>query len=222
METNEETNAENGTFTSHDGHDPPPYWFLLLCRTEENSLILSSNDEENKLDAMADTQAVNHHQSRNLNNKGRLFDEIRKLFVPLETSPLHDLLYCNLLSGSPKAVSTHNKQLGTSPIKDSCYGARGKKVTLCSQLQWRKDMLLDSDVDEGPNAAVAFMANLSSTSATNSQVNEVYSNDNPIFDNVDYQLSQEMHQDEHLDSDAETKIDDNTIPYHQYLLDTEA
>ncbi|GJX15110.1 retrovirus-related pol polyprotein from transposon TNT 1-94 [Tanacetum coccineum] len=62
----------------------------------------------------------------------------------------------------------------------------------------------DSDVDEGPNAAVAFMANLSSTSATNNPVNE------------------EMHQKEHLDSDAETEIDDNTIPYHQYLLDTEA
>ncbi|GJW45600.1 uncharacterized mitochondrial protein-like protein, partial [Tanacetum coccineum] len=30
----------------------------------------------------------------------------------------------------------------------------------------------DSDVDESPNAAAAFMANLSSTSATNSQVNE--------------------------------------------------
>ncbi|GJS08460.1 ribonuclease H-like domain-containing protein [Tanacetum coccineum] len=80
----------------------------------------------------------------------------------------------------------------------------------------------DSDVDEGPNAAAVFMANLSSTSATNSQVNEVHSNDNQIFDNVDYQLSQEMHQEEHLDSDAETEIDDNTIPYHQYLLDTEA
>ncbi|GJS08994.1 hypothetical protein Tco_0365790 [Tanacetum coccineum] len=80
----------------------------------------------------------------------------------------------------------------------------------------------DSDVDEGPNAAVAFMANLSSTSATNNAVNEVHSNDNQIFDNVDYQSNQEMHQEEHLDSDAETEIDDNTIPYHQYLLDTEA
>ncbi|GKG61658.1 hypothetical protein Tco_0621367, partial [Tanacetum coccineum] len=30
----------------------------------------------------------------------------------------------------------------------------------------------DSDVDEGPNAAIAFMANLSSTSATNNPVNE--------------------------------------------------
>ncbi|GJY33012.1 retrovirus-related pol polyprotein from transposon TNT 1-94 [Tanacetum coccineum] len=53
----------------------------------------------------------------------------------------------------------------------------------------------DSDVDEGPNAAVAFM---------------------PTYHPL------EMHQEEHLDSDAETEIDDNTIPYHQYLLDTEA
>ncbi|GJS01400.1 retrovirus-related pol polyprotein from transposon TNT 1-94 [Tanacetum coccineum] len=53
-------------------------------------------------------------------------------------------------------------------------------------------------------------------------INEVHSNDNQIFDNVDYQLSQEMHQKEHLDSDAETEIDDNTISYHQYLLDTKA
>ncbi|GJZ04178.1 hypothetical protein Tco_0537453 [Tanacetum coccineum] len=50
----------------------------------------------------------------------------------------------------------------------------------------------------------------------------LHSTNNQIFDNVDYQLSQEMHQEEHLDSDAETEIDDNTIPYHQYLLDTEA
>ncbi|GKA77720.1 hypothetical protein Tco_0784257 [Tanacetum coccineum] len=72
----------------------------------------------------------------------------------------------------------------------------------------------------GNTGAKSKKPTLSSTSAANSQVNEVHSNDNPNFDNVDYQLSQEMHQDEHLDSDAETEIDDNTIPYHQYLLDT--
>ncbi|GJR89527.1 retrovirus-related pol polyprotein from transposon TNT 1-94 [Tanacetum coccineum] len=71
-------------------------------------------------------------------------------------------------------------------------------------------------------AVAAFMANLSSTSATNNSVNEVHSNDNQIFDNVDYQSNQEMHQEEHLDSDAETEIDENTIPYHQYLLDNVA
>ncbi|GJR20390.1 hypothetical protein Tco_0968917 [Tanacetum coccineum] len=73
-------------------------------------------------------------------------------------------------------------------------------------------MLMTPNVDEGPNAVVAFMANLSSTSATNNPVNEVHSNDNQIFDNVDYQLSQEMHQEEHLDSDMRTEMMDNTIP----------
>ncbi|GJS04967.1 hypothetical protein Tco_0321475 [Tanacetum coccineum] len=95
-------------------------------------------------------------------------------------------------------------------------------LTTTNMFQANHEDAYDSDVDEGPNAAVAFMANLSSTSATNNPVNEVHSNDNQIFDNVDYQLSQDMHQEEHLDSDAETEIDDNTIPYHQYLLDTEA
>ncbi|GJT82812.1 uncharacterized mitochondrial protein-like protein [Tanacetum coccineum] len=94
-------------------------------------------------------------------------------------------------------------------------------LTTTNMFQANHEDAYDSDVDEGPNAAVAFMANLSSTSATNNPVNEVHSNDNQIFDNEDYQI-QEMHQEEHLDSDAETEIDDNTIPYHQYLLDTEA
>ncbi|GJS71295.1 retrovirus-related pol polyprotein from transposon TNT 1-94, partial [Tanacetum coccineum] len=78
-------------------------------------------------------------------------------------------------------------------------------LTTTNMFQANHEDAYDSDVDEGPNAAIAFMANLSSTSAANSQVNEVHSNDNPNFDNVDYQLSQEMHQDEHLDSDAETE-----------------
>ncbi|GJU19885.1 hypothetical protein Tco_1153227 [Tanacetum coccineum] len=72
-------------------------------------------------------------------------------------------------------------------------------LTTTNMFQANHEDAYDSDVDEGPNAAVAFMANLSSTSATNNSVNE-----------------------KHLDSDAETEIDDNTIPYHQYLLDIEA
>nr|GEW14064.1 hypothetical protein [Tanacetum cinerariifolium] len=81
----------------------------------------------------------------------------------------------------------------------------------------------DSDVDEGPHIAVAFMANLSSTNGTNgattSYVNEVHTNDNQIFNNMNHLLAHEMHQEEHLDSDVELDIDDNTISYHQYQLD---
>ncbi|GJW96568.1 hypothetical protein Tco_0742881 [Tanacetum coccineum] len=45
-------------------------------------------------------------------------------------------------------------------------------LTTTNMFQANHKDAYDSDVDEGPNAAVAFMANLSSTSATNSQVNE--------------------------------------------------
>ncbi|GKF61726.1 hypothetical protein Tco_0181780 [Tanacetum coccineum] len=79
--------------------------------------------------------------------------------------------------------------------------------------------------NEGPNAAAAFMANLSSTSGTNGattdQVNKVHTDANQIFDNVNHLLTHEMHQEEHLDSDVESDTDDNTIPYHQYQLDSE-
>ncbi|GKF71932.1 hypothetical protein Tco_0208046, partial [Tanacetum coccineum] len=46
--------------------------------------------------------------------------------------------------------------------------------------------------------------------ATNEETNAAGTDTRPpmlVEDNVDYQLSQEMHQEEHLDSDAETEID---------------
>ncbi|GKC22905.1 hypothetical protein Tco_1025055, partial [Tanacetum coccineum] len=54
----------------------------------------------------------------------------------------------------------------------------------------------DSDVDEAPHAAAAFMANLMQT---------------------------EIHRGEQLDSDVDLVIEDhnNTIPYHQYQLNNE-
>ncbi|GJU42557.1 hypothetical protein Tco_1195514 [Tanacetum coccineum] len=68
-----------------------------------------------------------------------------------------------------------------------------------------------ADVEyEGPHAAATFMANLSSTSGTNgattSQVNEVHTDANQIFDNVNHLLTHEMHQEEHLDSGLLSQI----------------
>ncbi|GKF31459.1 retrovirus-related pol polyprotein from transposon TNT 1-94 [Tanacetum coccineum] len=48
-------------------------------------------------------------------------------------------------------------------------------LTTTNVFQANHEDAYDSDVDEGPNATVAFMANLSSTSATNNPVNEVHS-----------------------------------------------
>ncbi|GJW74674.1 hypothetical protein Tco_0134044 [Tanacetum coccineum] len=86
----------------------------------------------------------------------------------------------------------------------------------------------DSDVDEAPHAAAAFMANLMQTSPSTGQGtsndtdfhSEVQTYDNHFFDNMHLQVSQEIHGREQLDSDVDSVTDDhdNTIPYHQYQL----
>nr|GEW08907.1 hypothetical protein [Tanacetum cinerariifolium] len=98
-------------------------------------------------------------------------------------------------------------------------------ITTINNFEVSHEDVYNSDVDEGPHATAAFMANLSSTSGTNgattSHVNEVHTDNNQIFVNVNHLLAHEMHQEEHLDSDVESDIDENTIPYHQYQLDSE-
>ncbi|GJT35271.1 hypothetical protein Tco_0925690 [Tanacetum coccineum] len=98
-------------------------------------------------------------------------------------------------------------------------------ITTTNMFEVSHEDAYDSDVDEGPHAAAAFIANLSSISGTNgattSHVNEVHTDANQIFNNVNHLLTHEMHQEEHLDSDVESDIDDNTILYHQYQLDSE-
>ncbi|GKA38934.1 hypothetical protein Tco_0731485 [Tanacetum coccineum] len=148
-------------------------------------------------------------------------------------------LIANLFKWFPKVVSANNNKLWTSSNSGLSSGGEdpgnvGNKSARRQESQTQAlsttnyvsrpihEDAYDSDVDESPNAAAAFMANLSSTSATNSQVNEVHSNDNEIFDNVNDQMSQEMQQEEHSDFDAENEIDENTISYDQYLLDKEA
>ncbi|GJS14815.1 retrovirus-related pol polyprotein from transposon TNT 1-94 [Tanacetum coccineum] len=94
---------------------------------------------------------------------------------------------------------------GARGKKVICYNCRGEghvarqckepKRKMDSQYFKDKALLMKHKGKEMPNVLLPFMANLSSTSATNNPVNE---------------------------TPAETEIDDNTIPYHQYLLDTEA
>ncbi|GJW79622.1 TRAF-type zinc finger domain-containing protein 1-like protein [Tanacetum coccineum] len=149
---------------------------------------------------------------------------------------------CTELNSARKAPGNVGNT-GVRGKKVICYNCRGeghvarqcKEQKRKMDSQYFKDKALLMEAKEKGDVldaeAEAFLADVECTApydqpqaltTTNIQVNEVHSNDNPIFDNVDYQLNQEMHQEEHLDSDAETEIDDNTIPYHQYLLDTEA
>nr|GEX09280.1 hypothetical protein [Tanacetum cinerariifolium] len=86
----------------------------------------------------------------------------------------------------------------------------------------------DSDVDEAPHAAAAFMDNLTGTSTGEGTSNaidfqsEVHTHNNYFFENVNHQVTQAMHQEEQLDSDVDSDIDDynNIIPYHQYQSNT--
>ncbi|GJV22038.1 hypothetical protein Tco_1371058, partial [Tanacetum coccineum] len=87
----------------------------------------------------------------------------------------------------------------------------------------------DYDVDEAPYAVAAFMSNLTSTSTGEGTSNdtdfhlEVHTHNNHFFENMNHQVTQAMHQEEQLDSDVDSDIDDydNIIPYHQYQSNTE-
>nr|GEV35817.1 RNA-directed DNA polymerase, eukaryota [Tanacetum cinerariifolium] len=87
----------------------------------------------------------------------------------------------------------------------------------------------NSDVDEGPHVAASFMANQTGPSTREGSNNdtdfyaEIQTYDNHLFDNLNHQVSQEMHRGEQLDFDVDSVIDghDNTIPYHQYQLNNE-
>nr|GEX76065.1 hypothetical protein [Tanacetum cinerariifolium] len=81
----------------------------------------------------------------------------------------------------------------------------------------------DSDMDEGPHASTAFMANLSSTGGINgsssSHINEVQISDDSFFGDVSYPLAQEIQQEEHLNS-VDSVLDHNMITYNEYQNDS--
>nr|GEW39615.1 hypothetical protein [Tanacetum cinerariifolium] len=74
-------------------------------------------------------------------------------------------------------------------------------------------------MSDEPNTAAAFMANLSSSS---SQINEVRTFNDNIFETVSPSWPFEVPQDEHLDSDDDSVQEDYTIPYDQYLATKES
>nr|GEY40524.1 hypothetical protein [Tanacetum cinerariifolium] len=75
-------------------------------------------------------------------------------------------------------------------------------------------MMLDE-----PNVAAAFMVNLSSSS---SQINEVRTFNDNIFETISPSWPSEVPQDEHLDSDDDSVQEDYTISYDEYLATKES
>nr|GEV11536.1 hypothetical protein [Tanacetum cinerariifolium] len=141
-------------------------------------------------------------------------------------------LIANLLSGFQKQFPPTNNQLRSSSNtgthatnngqgvnnkkKVICYNCRGeghvarqcKEPKRLKDSLWHQDkaMLLqakENDVDDEPNAAAAFMENLSSSS---SQINEVRTFNDNIFEIVSPSWPSEVPPDEHLDSDDDSVI----------------
>ncbi|GJR90167.1 hypothetical protein Tco_0214178 [Tanacetum coccineum] len=209
--------------------DPPPTDSAAVPAPREK-LDSEFSEEENKLE-MADTQAeIILSQGRKLFKKeGRSVDDINA-FVILETNQFmttrnmdisttpYVQIYTHLKAYEPHAKKTlRNRQstiivdhwpIGEGHVARQCKEPK-RKMGLSANFKY-KALLMEKLREED----MCRLLKLKHSSLM------VHSNDNQLFDNMDYQI-QEMHQEEHLDSDAETEIDDNTIPYHQYLLDRE-
>nr|GEZ41113.1 hypothetical protein [Tanacetum cinerariifolium] len=97
-------------------------------------------------------------------------------------------------------------------------------LTTTNMFEANHEDAYDSDVDKGPYASAAFMADLSFTGGTNglssSHINEVKISDDSFFSDVSYPLAQEMHQEEHLNSEVDSVLDENMITYDEYQNDS--
>nr|GEV65074.1 hypothetical protein [Tanacetum cinerariifolium] len=93
-------------------------------------------------------------------------------------------------------------------------------LTTTNLFEANQEDAYDSNMDEGPHAFVAFMANLASIGGTNgsssSHINEVQIIDDSFFGDVSYPLVQEMQQKENLNSEVDSVLDDNMITYDEY------
>ncbi|GJR75956.1 hypothetical protein Tco_0088321 [Tanacetum coccineum] len=128
-------------------------------------------------------------------------------------------------------ITIESVQRRASDVECTTPFAEPLAITTTMAFEVSHEDAYDSDVDKAPHAAAAFMANLMQTGPSTGQGtnndtdfhSEVHTYDNHFFDNMNLQVSQEIHGGEQLDSDVNSVIDDhdNTIPYHQYQLNNE-
>nr|GFC63276.1 hypothetical protein [Tanacetum cinerariifolium] len=83
----------------------------------------------------------------------------------------------------------------------------------------KKKVICYNSRGEGHVAPAAFMENLLSSS---SQINGVRTFNDNIFETVSPSWPSEVPQDEHLDSDDDSRHKDYSIPYYQYLATKES
>nr|GFB82410.1 hypothetical protein [Tanacetum cinerariifolium] len=130
------------------------------------------SDEENTRE-MADTQA--EIILTTMTQIANLLSGFHKQFPPTNNQ-------LRTSSNSKTHATVHDGQNVTEPAQRKAPGNVGNNGARANH-----EDAYDLDVDEGSNANVTFMANL-----TSKDINEVHFDDNHIFDNVNHQLAQEM------------------------------
>nr|GFA93740.1 hypothetical protein [Tanacetum cinerariifolium] len=126
----------------------------------------------------------------------------------------------NLLSGFQKQFPPTNNQLRTSTNPMTQAMIQADKALLMEAKE--KDAILDAK-------AKAFLVDVECTTpyaeplAITTTLTFKGIDNYHFFNNMNLQVSQEIHGGEQLDSDVDLVIDDhdNTIPYHQYQLNNE-
>nr|GEV57609.1 retrovirus-related Pol polyprotein from transposon TNT 1-94 [Tanacetum cinerariifolium] len=106
-----------------------------------------------------------------------------------------------------------------SPIPPTAAYMLQTLTDLTTQVEGHRKIIHYTMMSDEPNAAASFMANLSSSS---SQINEVRTFHDNIFETVSPSWPSEVPQDEHLDSDDDSVQEDYMIPYDQYLATKES
>nr|GEZ78665.1 hypothetical protein [Tanacetum cinerariifolium] len=167
---------------------------------------------------------------KSLKKKEQSFAVVDPLAYLAKTTPTHSTT-SPVTRRAPGNTGTKGIQTTGSGVNNSgktviCYNCRGEGhvARQCKEPKPNHEDAYDSDVDEGPHASAAFIANLSSIGGTNgsssSHINEVQISDDSFFGDVSYSLAQEMQQEEHLNSKVDSVLDDNMITYEEYQNDS--
>nr|GEY84972.1 retrovirus-related Pol polyprotein from transposon TNT 1-94 [Tanacetum cinerariifolium] len=142
-----------------------------------------------------------------------------------------------------KGIQTTGSGVNNSGKKVICYSCRGeghvarqcKEPKCACNSQWyhdkallmqakEKGAVLDVEAKAFLVDVESFMANLSSTCGINgsssSHINQVQISDDSFFSDVSYPLAREMQQEEQLNSEVDSMLDDNMITYDEYQNDS--
>nr|GEZ19755.1 hypothetical protein [Tanacetum cinerariifolium] len=203
----------------------PSYWGKYMTHAKNNMNMSTVTYVE----LFTHLRTYKEHALKSLKKKEQSSVVVNPLAYLAKTTPTHSTTSPVTFTTPQSSGDSHNDaMLSTMNQIANLLSApydQPLALTTTNLFEANHEDAYDSDVDEGPHASAAFMANLSSTGGTNgsslSHINEVQISDDSFFSDVSYLLAQEMQQEEHLNSKVDSVLDDNMITYEEYQNDSE-